>query len=99
MTSYFIPTAKKDLPMGIEDYKIKDRDLTASSEWDKYHAARFARLNSVARGKNKGAWSAKRNNRGQWIMVSVFFHRLLKFQPFCLWFFSSLVDNILLPPF
>lgn len=63
--------SKKDLPMGIEDYKIKDRDLTASSEWDKYHAARFARLNSVARGKNKGAWSAKRNNRGQWIMVDL----------------------------
>lgn len=57
--------------MGIEDYKIKDRQMRASSEWDKYHAARFARLNLVARGKNRGAWSAKRNNRAQWIMVDL----------------------------
>jgi len=56
--------------LGIEDRKIRDRYLTASSEWNKYHGARFGRLNTVARGRNKGAWSAKRNNRRQYIMVS-----------------------------
>ena len=69
---YFTWTARRDLPLGIEDYKIKDRSLSASSEWNTYHGARFGRLNAVARGRNKGAWSARRNNRRQWIMVSFF---------------------------
>lgn len=56
--------------MGIEDRKVSDRYLTASSEWNRYHGARFGRLNAVARGRNKGAWSAKKNNRRQYIMVS-----------------------------
>ena len=86
MSNYSFPAAKNDLPMGIEDYKIKDRQMRASSEWSKYHAARFARLNLVARGKNKGAWSAKKNNRAQWIMVSVF--------PRCHWTFLSFLPYI-----
>lgn len=56
--------------MGIEDRKVSDHYLTASSEWNRYHGARFGRLNAVARGRNKGAWSAKKNNRRQYIMVS-----------------------------
>ena len=60
--------------MGIEDRKIRGRYLTASTEWNKYHGARFGRLNGVARGRNKGAWSAKRNNRRQWIMVGFTFN-------------------------
>jgi len=63
--------SRKDLPLGIEDRKIRDRYLTASSEWNKYHGARFGRLNTVARGRNRGAWSAKRNNRRQYIMVDL----------------------------
>ena len=82
-----ISTARRDLPLGIEDYKINGRYLSASTEWNKYHGARFARLNSVARGRNKGAWSAKRNNRRQWIMVSGFpctyFLKLLSFVFIC----------------
>ena len=72
MANYSFLAAKNDLPMGIEDYKIKDRQIRASSEWDKYHAARLARLNLVKRGSYRGGWSAKRNNRAQWIMVRVF---------------------------
>ena len=64
--------------MGIEDYKIRDRYLSASSAWNRYHGAQFGRLNAVARGRNKGAWSAKRNNRQQWIMVSLFLILFLK---------------------
>ena len=67
---WFTFIARKDLPLGIEDRKISDRYLTASSEWNRYHGPRFGRLNTVARGRNKGAWSAKRNNRRQYIMVS-----------------------------
>ncbi len=71
--------------MGIEDRKIRDRYLTASTEWNKYHGARFGRLNAVARGRNKGAWSAKRNNRRQWIMVGFTFLTLKCFiSPFCI---------------
>lgn len=67
--TWYVSTARSDLPLGIEDRKIQDRYLTASTEWNTYHGARFGRLNAVARGRNKGAWSAKRNNRRQWIMV------------------------------
>ena len=72
-TVCFFFLARRDLPLGIEDYKIRDRSLSASSEWNRYHGAQLGRLNTVARGRNKGAWSAKRNNRRQWIMVSARF--------------------------
>ena len=44
--------------------------MRASSEWDQYHAAYLARLNLKPRGRFKGGWSAKKNNRKQWIQVN-----------------------------
>ena len=43
--------------------------MKASSEVDKYHAAYLARLNLQPKGRFKGGWSAKRNNRRKWIQV------------------------------
>ena len=43
--------------------------IKASSKYDRYHAAYLARLNLKPRGRYKGGWSAKKNNRKQWIQV------------------------------
>ena len=51
--------------------------MRASSEWDRYHAAYLARLNLKPRGRFKGGWSAKKNNRKQWIQVN--FRRPVRF--------------------
>ena len=51
--------------------------MRASSEWDRYHAAYLARLNLKPRGPLKGGWSAKKNNRKQWIQVH--FRRPVRF--------------------
>ena len=51
--------------------------MRASSEWDRYHAAYLARLNLKPRGRFKGGWSAKKNNRKQWIQVH--FRRPVRF--------------------
>ena len=51
--------------------RIRNRYITSSSRWDRYHAAWLARLNSRRRGRNVGAWSAKTNNRQQWLQVDL----------------------------
>ena len=64
---------------GIFRGKIPNKDMKASSEVDKYHAAYLARLNLQPKGRFKGGWSAKRNNRKQWIQVDFRrFRRLTK---------------------
>jgi len=57
------------VPIGIEDGSIPNRAITASSKWDNNHGPSRARLNTVRQGAKTGAWSAKHNNRAQWIQV------------------------------
>ena len=54
---------------GLSSGKIPNKSMKASSEADKYHAAFLARLNFKPKGRFKGGWSAKKNNRRQWIQV------------------------------
>lgn len=49
--------------------RISNTQITASSTWDAYHAPFLARLNRPRQGKFMGAWSAKMNNRLQWLQV------------------------------
>ena len=44
---------------------------TASSEWDRNHAAIQGRLNFKAGGGKQGGWSAGKNNGNQWIQVAL----------------------------
>ena len=53
--------------LGVSKGLVKKRYIKASSEWDRYHAAHLARLNQKPTGRYKGGWSAKKNNRKQWI--------------------------------
>ena len=67
----FFQTARYGVEVGLEDGKIPNRAFTASSKWDTYHRADRARLNTVATKRYRGAWSAKKNNRRQWIQVKL----------------------------
>ena len=43
--------------------------MTASSQWDKYHAPFRARLHLPRQGRYIGSWSARHNNRNQWLKI------------------------------
>lgn len=66
---HYFPTARSSVEIGSEDGKIPNRAFTASTKWDTYHRANRARLNTVANKRYRGAWSARKNNRRQWIQV------------------------------
>lgn len=57
--------------MGMQSGQIRNNQITASSQWDKNHGPELARLNILKRGARIGAWSAKYNNRYQWLQVDL----------------------------
>ena len=59
---------KCGVPVGLEDRRIPNSYLTASSQWDKNHGARRARLNHRNVG-GTGAWSSRYNNAKQWLQI------------------------------
>ena len=67
----FLTSAPNSVPIGIEDGKIPNGYITASSTYNRYTAPWLGRLNNKARGRFKGAWSAKRNNRKQWLQFNL----------------------------
>ena len=64
-------SARNSVPIGVEDGKIPNSYVTASSTYNRYHAPWFGRLNNKARGRNKGAWSAKKNDRRQFLQFNL----------------------------
>ena len=58
-----------DSPLGMEDRRIPDSQITASSEYDSNHGPTNARLNRPADGSTIGAWSARTNDLLPWIQV------------------------------
>ncbi|EDO41038.1 predicted protein, partial [Nematostella vectensis] len=48
---------------------IKDAQLNASSSWDRNHGAGRSRLHIVRASGKRGAWSARYNDRGQYLQV------------------------------
>lgn len=57
-------------PMGMQSGRIHNSKITASSNWDPFHAAFRARLHHGKAGRFIGAWSAKTNNRYQFLQVN-----------------------------
>ena len=45
--------------LGLEDGRIKDSKITASTEWSSNHAATFARLNRPPQSGGFGGWTPK----------------------------------------
>lgn len=73
---YFDTAAVCNKALGMKSGAIRNKQITASSEWDKYHNARLSRLGTVKRGRYRGAWSARHNNHHQWLKVD--FRRPMK---------------------
>ena len=53
-------------PLGLQNRRLPDSRITASSEWNHFHAARLGRLGQVKHGRFVGAWCARHNNHLQW---------------------------------
>jgi len=64
----FDSSAKYDVPIGIQDGKVKCNQLKASSMWDKYHHACRGKLNTIKQGHWRGGW-APRAKYNQWWQV------------------------------
>lgn len=54
-------------PLGIKNGRLSNSKITASSEYNKHHAAWLGRLGRTRRGSYVGAWCARHNNHNQWI--------------------------------
>ena len=67
--SYLYADCTDGLALGMEDKEISDNRITASTEWDSNHSPQNARLNFPGGGGKAGAWSARRNDRNQWLQV------------------------------
>ena len=63
-------------PLGMASGSIPNSAVTASSVFDRYHAAWRARLKIGARGGYRAGWSARVNNRYQWLQID--FRRAVK---------------------
>ena len=56
-------------PMGLQNNRLKNHQMTSSSRWDNFHGPYRARLNIRRHGRHIGAWSSQYNNRYQWLQV------------------------------
>lgn len=69
---FLFPFAGKcDVPIGLEDRRIPDQLITASSFYNYYCAPRNARLRQRRVGRLGGAWCAKRSDRRQWLKIDL----------------------------
>ncbi|EDO41037.1 predicted protein, partial [Nematostella vectensis] len=66
---YGSPPVKCAAPLGMKDKSIPDKSITASSEWDANHSPDRSRLDTARQDKKTGAWSARHNNRAQWLQI------------------------------
>lgn len=60
-----------DQVQGIQSGRIKNAAMTASSQWDKFHAPFRARLHIARQGRYIGSWSARHNNHNQWLKIDL----------------------------
>ena len=66
-----------DAPVGLQSGGLKNSQITASSQLNKYHAPWLARLHRARRGSYIGAWCSRYNNHNQWLQID--FRRAMKF--------------------
>ena len=59
------------MSLGIEDGRIQDSAMTASTIHSSAHAAHLGRLNMVARSGKNGAWCAKTSNNKEWLQIDL----------------------------
>ena len=59
------------MSLGLEDGRIRDAAMSASTIYNGNHAARLGRLNLVARSGKVGAWCVKTKNNKQWLQIDL----------------------------
>ena len=59
------------MSLGLEDGRIQDGAMTASSVYNNYHAAKLGRLNLEARAGYAGAWCVKTLDVHQWLQIDL----------------------------
>ena len=59
------------MSLGIEDGRIQDSAITASTIHAASFAAHLGRLNLVARSGKNGAWCAKTSNNKEWLQIDL----------------------------
>lgn len=60
-----------DQVQGLQRGKIKNAAITASSQWDKFHAPFRARLHIAKQGRYIGSWASRHNNHNQWLKIDL----------------------------
>jgi len=55
----------------MEDKRIPDSAVTASSSYDDRHRPSLARLNVLSDGKHIGAWCPKLKSTNQWLQIDL----------------------------
>ena len=55
----------------MENGAIADEQITASSEWDGYHAAVQGRLHFPEAGGKAGGWAARTRDTNQWLQIDM----------------------------
>ncbi|XP_048587363.1 retinoschisin-like [Nematostella vectensis] len=59
-------------PLGMEDGRIPDSSITASSSWNSGLSPHYGRLNNqLVRGQHSGAWAARNLRTGEYLQVDL----------------------------
>ena len=59
------------MSLGIEDGRIQDSAMSASTKASSNHAANLARLNLLAASSKEGAWCSNKLNEKQWLKIDL----------------------------
>ena len=59
------------MSLGMEDGRISDSAMSASTIYSSAYAAHLGRLNLVARSGKAGAWCARKNDANQWLQFDL----------------------------
>ena len=59
------------MSLGMEDGRIHEAAISASTSYSGNHAAKLGRLNLVAGSGKAGAWCAKLDNNKQWLQIDL----------------------------
>ncbi len=62
---YIAPCKYNEVPLGLENGRVSDSQITSSSAWSATLSTRQARLNGVA------SWTARGRDQDQWIQVDL----------------------------